>query len=56
MMSSGVSPLSSVFLNSHAISSATTMPSRYIESIVMPESFQKPNSFLSGIVAAISTA
>ncbi len=36
MMSIGVSPLSKVFLNSHAINSATTMPSKYIASIVRP--------------------
>ena len=36
MISIGVSPFKSVFLKSHAISSATTIPSKYIASIVKP--------------------
>ena len=56
MMSIGVSPLSSVFLNTHAITSAITVPSRYIESMVSPCRPMKPPSLRSGTHAAMSTA
>ena len=55
-MSIGVSPLSSVFLNTHAITSAITVPSRYIASSVSPCKPTTPPSFVSGTHAAISTA
>ena len=54
MMSNGVSPRSSVFLNNHAISSATTIPNRYIASIVSPGSRMNPNTRRSGMQAPIS--
>ena len=55
MMSMGVSPLSRVFLNSQAMSSATTMPSRYMDSIVRPGSLRKPSTVRFGMHAAMSS-
>ncbi len=49
----GVSPFSKVFLNSQAISSATTIPSRYMASMVSPWSLKKPKIATSGIAAPI---
>ena len=55
MMSMGVSPLRRVFLNNHAINRATTIPSKYMASIVSPASLKKPSTVTSGMQAAIST-
>src|SRR5260370_31124643 len=55
-MSNGVDALGGGFLNNHAISSATTMPSRYIDSIVKPLSFINPSTVMFGTNAAISNA
>ena len=54
MISIGVSPFSRVFLNSQAMSSATTMPSKYMESIVKPGSLRKPSTVRLGMHAAMS--
>src|SRR6266566_215192 len=56
MMSNGVSPLSRVFLNNHAINSATTIPSRYIDSMVRPLSLINPSTVTFGTHAAMSNA
>ena len=55
MMSIGVSPFSRVFLKIQAINNATTMPSRYMPSIVTPPSLKKPNTRFSGMHAAMSS-
>ena len=55
MISSGVSPRSKVFLKSHAMSKATMIPSKYIASMVRPDSFRKPRTVIFGIQAPISS-
>src|SRR5678809_1479899 len=54
MIRNGASPFSSVFLNSHAMTSATTMPKRYIDNMVNPVSFRKPRTVTLGMQAAIN--
>ena len=51
----GVGPLSSVFLNSHAMARATTMPSRYIASMVNPCRPNTPAKRFGGMHAAMSS-
>ena len=55
MISMGVGPLSSVFLKIQAMSKATTIPSRYIESMVRPGSFRNPSTVKLGMQAAMRT-
>src|SRR5688572_5180097 len=55
MISMGVALLSNVFLNTHAISNATTVPSRYMASNVSPASERKPRTVFEGMHAAINT-